>query len=88
MERALVTCHARLKEQLSQKADQHESLQKANSQHSQVERLFPEFFSGCNEPRFKESCKDKAYTHSKAEQGLDPLIQSWLSLYGGNACVH
>lgn len=90
MERATVTCHVQVgfTEQLSQKTDQLKSHQKVNSQQSQVERLFPEFFSGCNEPRFKEMRKDKAHTHLKAEQGFDPLIQSWLSLYGGSACVH
>lgn len=83
-DRALLTCHVKLTEHLSHKTDQFESRQ-ADSQQNQVERLFPEFFTRCSEARFTESFnKAKVYVHSKLEQE-DPLIQSWLNLYGGSS---
>lgn len=62
-------------------------LHTANGQlQNQVERLFPEFFTSCSNTVFVESHKVKTYRNGKLEQTPnDPLIQSWLNLYGGGS---
>jgi len=54
---------------------------------NQVQRLFPEFFTSCSDTVFVESPhKVKTCRNGKLEQTPnDPLIQSWLNLYGGGS---
>lgn len=53
---------------------------------NQVERLFPEFFTSCSNTGYVESNKFKTSRNAKLEQTPnDPLIQSWLNLYGGGS---
>ena len=66
----------------------HYEIHTANGQlQNQVERLFPEFFTSCSNTVIMESPhKVKTYRNGKLEQTPnDPLIQSWLNLYGGGA---
>lgn len=62
-------------------------LHTANDQlQNQVERLFPEFFTSCSNTVYVESNKLKTSGNAKLEQTPnDPLIQSWLNLYGGGS---
>lgn len=53
---------------------------------NQVERLFPEFFTTCSSTGFNENRKVKTCRNGKLEQTPDdPLIQSWLNLFGGGS---
>lgn len=53
---------------------------------NQVERLFPEFFTSCSNTVYVESNTLKTSRNAKLEQTPnDPLIQSWLNLYGGGS---
>ena len=62
-------------------------LHTANDQlQNQVERLFLEFFTSCSNTAYVESNKLKTSRNAKLEQTpSDPLIQSWLNLYGGGS---
>lgn len=55
----------------------------------QVEKLFPEFFTRCSDTSFSESHKRIFCPTRRLNQPLDePLIQSWLQLYGGDGIQH
>lgn len=71
---------------MSHETDRYE-LHIANGQlQNQVERLFPEFFTSCSNTGFVESYQVKTSRNGKLEQTPnDPLIQSWLNLYGGGS---
>ena len=62
-------------------------LHTANDQlQNQVERLFPEFFTSCSNTAYVESNTLKTSRNAKHKQTpSDPLIQSWLNLYGGGS---
>ena len=58
-------------------------------QRKQVERLFPEFFTPCSDKTFAESHKNIFSPNSSLDHQFDePLIQSWLQLYGGDGPQH
>ena len=61
-------------------------LRATNGQKNQVERLFPEFFTSYGNSSLVKCYKAKICGNSKEEQRPDdPLIQSWLNLYGGGS---
>ncbi|XP_078368174.1 uncharacterized protein LOC144651965 [Oculina patagonica] len=84
-DRAPLTCNVRFTVYMSHETDQYE-LRAADGQVYQVERLFPEFFTGYSKTSLAEKYKVKPCENGKVEQRPDdPLIQSWLSLYGGGS---
>ncbi|XP_078368877.1 uncharacterized protein LOC144652701 [Oculina patagonica] len=65
-------------------ADQHES-HEVDRQRNQVERLFPEFFTYTSKSHAAECYSIGMSLNQKPEHRLnDPLIQSWLNMYGCN----
>lgn len=69
-----------------QAADQCES-REVDRQRNQVERLFPEFFTHHNTTRPAKSYTTGMPLNRKLEHRLnDPLIRSWLNMYGCNWC--
>lgn len=85
-ETALLTCNVRLTVHLLHETHQCVVRRVPNSQQNQVERLFPEFFTRCSDTSLAESYKVKTCVNSKLKQRQeDPLIQSWLNLYGGGS---
>ena len=83
---ALLTSHVRLPTQQPHHTDQCEHCATYNSPMNQVERLFPEFFTHGSETSFAESYKIKTCLNRKLDRGPDePLIKSWLHLYGGGS---
>ena len=84
-ESSTLTCHVRLTTHLSRHTDQCKPLA-ANSEMKQVKRLFPEFFIPSSYTSFAETYSVKTCVNRKLKQRLDePLIQSWLHLYGGGS---
>ena len=84
-DRAPLTCSARFTVHMSHETDQCK-LRATNGQKNQVERLFPDFFTCSSNTSLVESYKAKICGNSKLEQRPDdPLIQSWLNLYGGGS---
>ncbi|KAL9976089.1 hypothetical protein ACROYT_G013336, partial [Oculina patagonica] len=78
-DRAALTYNVRLSVHMS-----HETYRAASGQINQVERLFPEFFTSSSNITYKvKTCENG---RGKVEQRPDdPLIQSWLNLYGGGS---
>lgn len=84
-DRASLTCAVNITVHMPAETHQYE-LRVANGQQNQVERLFPEFFTSCSKTCSVESYKAKTCGNGRVEQWPDdPLIQSWLNLYGGGA---
>ena len=55
-----------------------------NSKMNQVEQLFPEFFTRCSYASFTENYRIKTNANRRLNRRLkEPLVQSWLLLYGG-----
>ena len=68
---------------MSHQTDQYEP-HVASSETNQEEQLFPEFFIRCCDTTLAETNTIKTFANRKLIQRLDePLIQSWLHLYGG-----
>ena len=84
-DRAPLTCNVRFTVHMSHETDRCE-LRATNGQKHQVERLFPDFFTSSSNTSLVESYKAKNIGNSKVEKRPDdPLIQSWLNLYGGSS---
>ena len=81
----VLTCHVQSPQQLLCEADQCE-LREADRQRNQVKRLFPEFFTHSSASREAESHSIGRHLNLNLEGKLynDPLIQSWLTMYGCN----
>ena len=83
---ASLSCHARrFTTYLSHHNKQNDTGTSSTSgQTVQVERLFPDFFAHYSHKSFPESYKDTTCVNRKLDPRMDePLIQSWLNLYGG-----
>ncbi|KAJ7356007.1 hypothetical protein OS493_027403 [Desmophyllum pertusum] len=82
--KAVLTYHVKSTPHLHCEADQCEP-REVDRQKNQVERLFPEFFTHHSTSRVVESYKIEMHLNQKLEHRLnDPLIQSWLNMYGCN----
>ena len=81
----VLTCHVQSPQHLLCEADQCES-REVDRQRNQVKRLFPEFFTHSSESREAESHDTGRRLNLNLERRLydDPLIQSWLTMYGCN----
>lgn len=79
-----LTCHVTLTKHLSRQTKQYEP-HATDSEMKQVELLFPEFFTRCSDTTLAKRYKIKTSVNLELNQRLEePLIQSWLHLYGGS----
>ena len=87
-DKTIQTCHVQAAPHLHWEADKPESREE-DRQGNQGERLFPEFFTHRKAPRAAESHCTAMSLNQKSEHRLnDPLIHSWLNMYGCNQCYN
>lgn len=85
-EKVVQTCHVQSAPHLNCEAEPCES-REDDRQGNQGERLFPEFFTHHRVSRAAESYCSAMCLNRKPEHRLnDPLIHSWLNMYGCNQC--
>ena len=87
-DKAIQTCHVQGALHLHCDADKCESREE-DRQWNEGERLFPEFFTRHKASRAVDSYCTVMSLNRKPEHRLnDPLIHSWLNMYGCNQCYN
>lgn len=86
-DKTIQTCHVQATQNLHCESDKCES--RENRRGNQGERLFPEFFTYRRASRAAESQCTALSLNRKPEHRLnDPLIHSWLNMYGCTQCYN